>query len=136
MVNWSQHYSTYRLGDWLSILALIVTYVIIYFIQPHHRLVNPNDVSLMYPRTTETVSAGLLFFLAVGIPLLCFAAYYWFRRHYAHTRAEMQNILLAFFLAIILDLITTDCIKKMTGRPRPNFYALAGWNGQQQHLMM
>ena len=129
---WSERYAAWRLGDWLFIVFLIGFYVLLYFIQPHHRVItDDSDPALRYPLQTETVSAALLFFFAVGLPLVTFAAFAYLRRALPHTRAEFQNVLLAFLLAILLDLLTTDSIKKLTGRPRPNFIALAGYVGGQ-----
>jgi len=152
MARLGAHYITYRLGDWFAILFLVVSYIIIYFIEPHHRYLFPGlsssaysppltitypvgsgpDPSLNYPLNSQTVNAPLLFFLAVGLPLLVFALFYWLRRSLPHNSAECQNLLLAFFLCIILTLITTDSIKKIAGRPRPNFYQMVKWNQQQQ----
>ena len=128
MADWSSHYVNYRLGDWLSIVALLVSYVVLFFVQPHHRLITSNsDPSLSYPREVETVSAALLFFFAVGVPLLTFLVFFWLRRGAPHARSEYHSLLLAFCLCVILDLLATDCIKKLTGRPRPNFFALTRW---------
>jgi len=128
MPDWSSYYSDYRLGDWLSIVVLIISYVILYFVEPHHRLITSNaDPSLSYPHQVETVSAALLFFFAVGVPLITFGIFFWLRRGSSHVHSEYHNLLLAFCLCVILDLLATDCIKKLTGRPRPNFFALTGW---------
>ena len=128
MASWSSHWSAYRLGDWLSIVLLAISYVILYFVPPHHRYVPSNvDPSLSYPLVSETVPAWMLFLFAVGVPLILFAAFFWIKRAASHTRSEYHNLLLAFCLCIILDLLTTDSIKKMTGRPRPNFFALTEW---------
>ena len=128
MADWSTLYASYRLGDWLSIVALLVSYVVLFFVPPHHRLVtSSSDPALSYPHTTETVSAALLFFFAVGVPLLVFLVFFWLRRGAAHVKSEYHNLVLAFLLCIIVDLLVTDSIKKITGRPRPNFFALTGW---------
>ena len=128
MPEWSSLYVNYRLGDWLSIVVLVAVYVALYFVQPHHRLITSNvDPSLSYPLQTETVSAALLFFFAVGVPLLTFLVFFWLRRGSSHVKSEYHSLLLAFFLCIVLDLLVTDCVKKLTGRPRPNFFALTRW---------
>ena len=128
MAEWSTLYANYRLGDWLSIVLLAAAYIVLYFVQPHHRLItSPTDPSLSYPRQTETVSAALLFFFAVGVPLLIFAVFFWLRRSSSHARSEYHNLLLAFLLCVLLNLLLTDSVKKLTGRPRPNFFALTHW---------
>jgi Na+/H+ antiporter NhaD/arsenite permease-like protein len=127
MPSWSDRYVSYRLGDWLSIVVLIIAYVVLYFIQPHHRLIpSNNDPALSYPLQSQTVSAALLFFFAVGVPLLTFGVFFWLRCNAPHSKSEYQNLVLAFCLCVIMDLITTDVIKKLCGRPRPNFIQLAG----------
>ena len=104
------------------------SYVVLFFVPPHHRLITSNtDPSLSYPYETDTVSAALLFFFAVGVPLLTFGVFFWLRRGSAHAKSEYHSLLLAFFLCIILNLLVTDSIKKLTGRPRPNFFALTRW---------
>ncbi len=129
MTTWGQRYVTYRLGDWLFIAFLAASYVGVFFIQPRHRIIiSLTDPALSYPLLEQTVGAALLFFCAVGIPLLIFGLFYYIRRNLSHTRTEFQNVFLAFFLCILMTLITSDAIKKMTGRPRPNFFQLAQYD--------
>ena len=124
--EWKQRYAAYRLADWAFIVVLLVSYVVLYFIQPRHRRITDwSDPALRYPLQAQTVSAAVLFLFAVGLPLLVFAVFFFLRRQLAHTRAELQNCVLAFCLCVLCTLITTDCIKKLCGRPRPNFFELA-----------
>ena len=124
--EWKARYAAYRLGDWAFIALLLLSYVVLYFVQPRHRVITDwNDPALRYPLQEQTVSAAMLFLFAVGLPLLVFAVFFFLRRQLSHTRAELQNCLLAFCLCVLVTLITTDCIKKLCGRPRPNFLELA-----------
>lgn len=87
------------------------------------------DPSLNGKLHTEQVPIWLLLVFSIGVPLIvhfsvksvgCLRA--------VHTPNDTNNFLLCLLLSISISAIITGFVKQLTGRLRPNFYALCGWD--------
>jgi diacylglycerol diphosphate phosphatase/phosphatidate phosphatase len=123
---WPRRFHAWRLGDTLFIIIFCVAYLAVLFgITPHHPFIPENNPLLSYPKEAETVGPLLLFTLAMFVPLAIMIFIVLLRRtEKAFKNAELHSLILSFCITILSTLFLTEFIKKFTGYPRPNFYAL------------
>jgi len=126
--NWRRIWTSYDIGNWLLLLALIIILVIIEMVEPRHRyIMNINDPAINYPLVPEQVPLWLLILLVEVFPILCILAVWIIQRKQQGSRRELYHVLFAFCFAMVTTLIITEFSKRVTGRPRPNFVQLSGY---------
>lgn len=51
----------------------------------------------------------------------------WLQRHLAQAKRELYYVLFGLIYSLLLTLLFTEFMKRITGRPRPNFIAMSGY---------
>lgn len=116
----------WRLGDAIVLFIFTILYFAVLFgITPHHPFIPEGNPMLSYPKEAETVGPLLLFTLAMFVPLIIMIFITLLQiKSKPFKNAELHSLILSFYITILSTLFLTEFIKKFTGYPRPNFYAL------------
>lgn len=121
-------WTTYDVANWSLIVALTLVLVGIQHVAPHHRdIVSPSDPSINYPLVQEQVPLWLLLVLVVVLPVVAIIIIYLARRTTPHAKKELYHVSFAFAFSLLMTMLLTEFIKRIVGRPRPNFIALSGY---------
>ncbi|PVU93997.1 hypothetical protein BB559_003108 [Furculomyces boomerangus] len=110
-----------RAFDWIGIiLALFILGAFEIYIPNNERLFSLNDPTIIYPHTPsskQTITGPVLLILSFGVPTLVFVLFGIINTDLN----EFYNSFTSFCLAHINTLLFTLLIKKVAGRPRPDF---------------
>jgi diacylglycerol diphosphate phosphatase/phosphatidate phosphatase len=71
--------------------------------------------------------AQMLGVLVIIVPVVVIVAIYYFQRWSGHAKRELYYVLFGFSYSMVLTILLTDFIKRVSGRPRPNFIQLSGY---------
>ncbi|KAK1268896.1 Lipid phosphate phosphatase 2 [Acorus gramineus] len=109
----------FHMHDWIILVALAVTEVILNVIDPFYRFVGKDMMTdLRYPLKSNTIPFWAVPVIGILLPFAIFIVIYFFRRDVYDLHHAMLGIL---FSALITGVIT-DAIKDAVGRPRPDFF--------------
>ena len=126
--RWKQLWTRYDLGNFALLVSLIVIASACEKIAPHHRfIINSLDPTINYPLVSQTVPMYLLVLLAGVLPVCALLAVYISQRKAAHAKRELYCALFGWAYAMVLTAIITGFIKRVSGRPRPNFVQYSGY---------
>jgi len=108
---------------WKDYLVVIMNMITLGMINKgvgvYARYIPPLYPDASFPLTTSTVSVGLLMVICLIVPLICFAAHFYFHRS-LHT---FHHALLGLLTAFSFTLLATEAMKHLAGRQRPDYYA-------------
>jgi len=130
--GWREKWQRYNGSDWLFVLVVWGAVGLVDMTTSnHHRFIlSATDPAISYPYVDSQVPVWLLAFLALGVPVIfAITIYIMFRRRTKDSSdrdaltQELHLFLLGMFMSLALTMLFTDIIKKMVGRPRPNFVA-------------
>lgn len=107
--------------DWAVATVTFVLGMLIDLVPPHRPAITDDRV-VGYPLVEQHVPNWMLFLLlalsfAIAAAAMRFAKY------------RSEPLLRAMFSALALAMVVTVVVKKLVGRPRPNFVALCEWDG-------
>lgn len=98
------------------------------FVQPHRMDILPNDPRIAYPLLSNTISVAVLLVLAIVIPFVAIGLLGLYKsRRMLPTKRDASHALLALVFSAAANDSLTEILKKLVGRPRPNFVQLAGY---------
>ncbi|RKF55196.1 Diacylglycerol pyrophosphate phosphatase 1 [Erysiphe neolycopersici] len=108
--------------DYLALILLIAAYLlIVFFVEPFHRMFYINNLYLQYPHAhVERVSVTWNIFYAGLVPLVILII--WLLAHKSSNHKSNVTIL-GFLISIALTVFISDAIKNAVGRPRPDLIA-------------
>ncbi|POS87568.1 hypothetical protein EPUL_001646, partial [Erysiphe pulchra] len=108
--------------DYLAFILLITAYLlIIFFVEPFHRMFYINNLNLQYPHAlVERVSVNWNIFYAGFVPLLILII--WLLA-YKSSKHKSNVTILGFLISHALTVFISDVIKNAVGRPRPDLIA-------------
>lgn len=116
--------------DWLFVFFVAGLVGIVDQIEPWHKPLNElqlADVNINLPYLPSIISDALVICLSIVMPpLIMLLLVYPCRRHHRGSLSELRIALLAFFTAVVFNLLVTTITKKYVGRPRPNFVEYTG----------
>ncbi|KAG8366668.1 hypothetical protein BUALT_Bualt17G0103500 [Buddleja alternifolia] len=105
--------------DWLILILLVVTEIILNVIHPYYRFVGEGMMEdLRYPMKANTVPVWAVPLYAVLLPIAIFILYYLRRRDVY----DLHHSILGLLFAVLITGVLTDAIKDGVGRPRPDFF--------------
>jgi diacylglycerol diphosphate phosphatase/phosphatidate phosphatase len=120
-------WTTYDLGNFSLLAALILILIGIEQVQPHHRYINAADPTINYPLMAQEVPMWLLVVLVGVVPVCIIIGIFVLQRRSDHAKRELYYVLFGWAYSMVLTVIMTDFMKRVSGRPRPNFVQLAGY---------
>lgn len=108
--------------DYLAFILLITAYLlIVFFMEPFHRMFYINNLNIQYPHAlVERVSVVWNIFYAGFVPLLILII--WLLA-YKSSNHKFNVTILGFIISIALTVFISDFIKNAVGRPRPDLIA-------------
>ncbi|KAJ2954257.1 hypothetical protein O0L34_g2506 [Tuta absoluta] len=101
--------------------AVLLTVCILQLcVKPHKRNIQQADLLMYYsrPRRPSIVPAWATVFIVICIPLICFAL----PEYLQGREIDITHPFLSWTLALSINAFTTEVIKLITGRPRPDFF--------------
>ncbi|XP_028092991.1 lipid phosphate phosphatase 2-like isoform X2 [Camellia sinensis] len=105
--------------DWLILLLLVVTEIILYMINPFYRFVGEEMmVDLKLPLKPNTVPVWAVPMYSILLPIVIFLFFY-IRRNDVY---DLHHSILGLLFAVLITGVLTDAIKDAVGRPRPDFF--------------
>ncbi|KAF3326640.1 lipid phosphate phosphatase 2-like protein [Carex littledalei] len=108
-----------HLYDWVILVALIVTDVLLNVIEPFHRFVGRDMMTdLRYPMKSNTVPIWAVPIYAVIGPMLIITGIYFKKRNVY----DFHHAILGLLFSVLITAVLTDAIKDGVGRPRPDFF--------------
>ncbi|GAV75743.1 PAP2 domain-containing protein, partial [Cephalotus follicularis] len=105
--------------DWVILLLLVVTEIILLVIPPFYRFVGKDMMTdLKYPLRDNTVPVWAVPLYAILLPIAIFLFFYIRRRDVY----DLHHSILGLLFAMLITGVITDAIKNAVGRPRPDFF--------------
>jgi diacylglycerol diphosphate phosphatase/phosphatidate phosphatase len=122
----------YFLVDWVLILGLLVTELIVttFFLSPYDRYLPPNDPTVSYPLLDDIVPTWSLAFVDVLGPIVIFL----FLQIWMRSGHDFHHACLGLLQALVFTMIFTDSIKFAAGRYRPDYLARVSSNSSASVL--
>ena len=84
---------------------------------PHHRFIVAGDTSILYPLLDDIVPGYAAALLAIGVPLLVFVAWQFWKR----SLHDVHHAILTLLQAVVFSNLVTNIFKLYCGRPRPDW---------------
>ncbi|KAK1759891.1 diacylglycerol pyrophosphate phosphatase 1 [Echria macrotheca] len=112
---WHRSYA----ADYIGFALLLTCYLLIlFFVEPFHRMFSLNDLRISFPHAeVERVPIGLDLVYAVLVPLIVLTVYNTATQASSH---KHHVAILGLAIAMALTVCLTDIIKNTVGRPRPD----------------
>eukprot|EP01137_Pigoraptor_chileana_P021815 Opistho-2@85986 len=107
------------LFDWAMVGVLIGIFLIIEKTDPYHRVILRSEMEdYKYPLVNNTISPVVLMVLTFAVPAVSIIIMFCFSR----SKKDLHMGLLGLCVAVLFTGITTDFVKVLVGRPRPDFF--------------
>lgn len=105
--------------DWFILIFLAILTIVLNLIHPFHRFVGKDMMTdLRYPLKSNTVPVWAVPMISLVLPMVIFAAFYFYRRDVY----DLHHALLGILYSVLLTGVITVAIKDAVGRPRPDFF--------------
>lgn len=123
-----------------TVLLFVIAIVLHVAVRPKPLVFLERDLGMSYPLTRpETISNGMLFVISVSVPAACIlCGHLW---HAIRRKRPPTDILHSFlwtmlgvFQALALTFAIVNTLKVLTGRQRPNAFALCNYAGYRDAL--
>eukprot|EP01024_Parvocaulis_polyphysoides_P055421 TRINITY_DN5674_c0_g1_i2.p2 TRINITY_DN5674_c0_g1~~TRINITY_DN5674_c0_g1_i2.p2 ORF type:complete len:269 (-),score=28.60 TRINITY_DN5674_c0_g1_i2:608-1414(-) len=119
-INW-KNVVLQNLTDWIFLVFLAVLEYILHQLGPFHRFIEEHEMyNYMYPyHKYETVPAWALLIITLIPALVVFAIFRIFKKI---DDTILYRAIIGLFTSFLINAIATDCLKNLSGRPRPHYY--------------
>eukprot|EP01023_Acetabularia_acetabulum_P009795 TRINITY_DN14436_c0_g1_i1.p1 TRINITY_DN14436_c0_g1~~TRINITY_DN14436_c0_g1_i1.p1 ORF type:complete len:275 (+),score=27.42 TRINITY_DN14436_c0_g1_i1:202-1026(+) len=110
-----------NLADWICLIILALLELIVHQFNPFHRFIGEDEMqNYKYPYYKfQTVPAWALSIITLLPALLVFAI---FRAFNQINNTVFYRAVVGFFASFVFTVLATDCLKNLSGRPRPHYY--------------
>ncbi|KAL6539013.1 Lipid phosphate phosphatase 2 [Orobanche minor] len=113
--------------DWLILMLLVVTEVVLNVIEPFHRFVGEDMMTdLKYPLKDNTIPLWAVPLIAIILPFTVILVVYFIRKDVC----DLHQAVLGLLFSVLITGVLTDAIKDAVGRPRPDFFWRCFPNGR------
>lgn len=105
--------------DWTMLVPLALTLLFLSWVEPYHRYMLKDDISITYPLVAEEVPTWAMGFI-LPLPVVVFTVV----RLVTHNGHDYHHALLGFCQALVLNGLITQALKLGCGRYRPDYWAM------------
>lgn len=138
MTNSVDVFFKYHLLDFLIVLILIGIWYYTTKRNPHHFYIPKSDPRLSYPHYNSGITEAQNLIIVIGVPYLVYLIFYLILKIHGKTKFlisfDLFLILIGHFGCIASGNILANCIKVQVGRPRPDYYAVLGFESRADSI--